>query len=76
MPPSAMIGTPLPLTPLAALVDRRDLRHADAGDDPRRADRPGPDADLDRVGPGLDQGLRPFGGGDVAGDHVDACSAS
>ena len=26
------------------VVDRRDLRHADAGDDARRADRPGPDA--------------------------------
>ena len=57
--------------PLSGLVDRRDLRHADAGDDPRRADRPGPDADLDRVRPGIDQGLRPFRRGHVAGDHVD-----
>ena len=56
---------------LGRLVDRRDLRHADAGDDPRRADRPRPDAHLDRVRPRLHQRPRPFRRGDVAGDHVD-----
>ena len=50
---------PLPADALRRLVDRRDLRHAHARDDPRRADRPRPDADLDRVGPGVDQGPAP-----------------
>ena len=39
----------VPRRHLRAIVDRRDLRHADAGDDARRADRPGPDAGLDGV---------------------------
>ena len=32
---------------------------------------PGPDADLDRVGAGVDQRLRAGAGGDVAADDVD-----
>ena len=49
MPPSAMIGTSVSRGRPRALGDRGDLRHADAGDDARRADRAGADADLDRV---------------------------
>ena len=56
-------------------VDRHDLRHADAGDDARGADRARADADLDRVGAGLDQRLRRRAGGDVAADHVDAAGS-
>ena len=40
------------------LVDRGDLRRADAGHHPGGADRARPDADLDRVRAGLDQRLR------------------
>src|SRR5262249_30205576 len=50
--------------------DRGELRHADAGDDARRADRAWTDADLDRIGAGPDQGFRSFGGRDIAGDHL------
>ena len=39
MPPSPMTGTPCARRHLGHVVDRRDLRHADAGDDARRADR-------------------------------------
>ena len=53
------------------VVDRHDLRHADAGHDARGADRARADADLDRVGAGLDQRARRGAGGDVAADHVD-----
>src|SRR4051812_42294836 len=56
---------------LGRLVDRRDLRHADARDDPGGADRARPDPHLDRVGTGLDQGAGPLGGRDVAGDDRD-----
>ena len=55
----------------AAVHDRGQLRHADAGDDPGRADRARADADLDRVRAGIDQRPRRFGGRDVAGDHLD-----
>ncbi len=46
-----------------------ELRHADSGDDARRADRARAHADLDRVGAGFDQPLRAFGGGHVAAYH-------
>ena len=49
MPPSAMTGTLRSRRGLRALHDRADHRHADAGDDARRADRAGADADLHRV---------------------------
>ena len=55
----------------AHVEDRRDLRHADARDDAGRADRAGPDADLEAVGAGVDQRLGRLGGRDVAGDHLD-----
>src|SRR3546814_3931986 len=38
-----------------AIHDRGELRHADARDDPRRADRARPDPDLDAVRAGIDQ---------------------
>ena len=41
-------------------ADRRDLRHADTGDDARGADRTGTDADLDRIRAGIDQRLGCF----------------
>ena len=47
-----------------------DLRHADARDDARRADGAGADADLNAVGPRLNERLRGGGGGDVAGDEL------
>ena len=71
MPPSAITGTPDFFARLARIHDRGELRHADAGDDPRRADRARADADLDRVRAGIDQRLRGLGGRDVAGDDLD-----
>src|SRR5476649_1588433 len=50
--------------------DRGDLRHADAGDDTRGADRARADADLDRIGAVFDQGLGGGRRGDVAADDV------
>ena len=70
MPPSAITGVPVVLRRLDAIHDRGQLRHADAGDDARRADRAGTDADLDGVGAAIDQRLGAFGGGDVAGDDL------
>ena len=55
---------------LRRLVDRGDLRHAHAGHHPGGADRARPDADLDAVRPGVDQGLRTRPGGHVAADHL------
>ena len=52
------------------LVDRGDLRDADAGDDAGGADRARADADLDAVGAGVDQRLRAGAGGDVAADDL------
>ena len=50
--------------------DGGELRHADAGDDARGADRARADADLDGVGAAIDQRLGAFGGGDIAGHHL------
>jgi hypothetical protein len=72
MPPSAIIGTPHILEGIVDVLDGRDLRHADAGDDARGADRARADADLDAVGAVIDHRQRRFGGGDVAADHLDA----
>ena len=71
MPPSAMTGTPAGLRGQRRLVDGGDLRHAHAGDDAGGADRARPDADLDRVGAGVDERLGALAGGDVAADHLD-----
>ena len=70
MPPSAMTGTLCAAAARGAFADRGDHRHADAGDDARRADRAGADADLDRVDAGVDQRFGRRGGGDVAGDQI------
>ena len=51
--------------------DRADLGDAAAGDDARRADRSGADADLDRVRARFDQGSRAFARRDVAADDVE-----
>ena len=53
------------------LGDRRDLRHACAGNDARGADRAGPNADLDAVGSGLRQLASAIEGADVAGQEID-----
>src|SRR3954469_19459252 len=60
-PPSAITGTPAALAARAAdrpLVQGVIRRAAAPGHDAGGADRAGPDADLDRVGPGVDQRLR------------------
>ena len=49
----------------------RNLRHADAADNSRRADRARADADFHAIDAGIDQIAGGFGGGDVAGDHLD-----
>ena len=59
-----------------ALVDGRDLRDADACDDPRRADRSRANADLHRVGAGVDQRLGRLRRGDVAHDELGAVEAA
>src|SRR5690606_24782423 len=46
--------------------DRGQLRHADAGDDARGADRAWTDADLDGIRADIDQRPGAIGGGDVA----------
>ena len=56
---------------LRRLQHRGELRHADAGDDARGADRARPDADLDRVRARIDQSLRALAGRDIAGDDRD-----
>ncbi len=66
-----MIGNLTLLGHLGRLVNRGDLRDADARNDPRGADRSRPDADLHGVGPGGDQILAPLGRGHVAGHDVD-----
>ena len=52
------------------LVDRGDLRYAHPGDDAGGADRARADADLHRVGAGVDERLRTRPGGDVAADDL------
>src|SRR6476469_6977444 len=54
-----------------AVVDGRDLRDAYARNDPRCADRTGTYSGLHSVCPGVDQRLRPLGGGNVAGNDLD-----
>ena len=70
MPPSAISGTPAPRVALRALGDRRDLRHAGAGDHARGADRARADADLDAVHAQRDQVARAFVRRHVAGDQL------
>ena len=56
---------------LGDVEDGGHLRHADAGDDARGADRAGPDAGLKAVRAGVDQRLGRLAGRDVAGDQLD-----
>ena len=58
MPPSAITGTSASAQRRGDIGDRGDLRHADAGDDARGADRARADADLDRVRARIDQRAR------------------
>jgi len=51
--------------------DCRDLRHADTGDDSRRANRARADADLHAVRAVFDERFGCRRGGDVAADHLD-----
>jgi hypothetical protein len=70
MPPSAISGTPASRAARAAFGNRRDLRHARAGNHPRGADRPRTDAHLDAVHAQRDQFAGAFVGGHVAGDQL------
>ena len=70
MPPSAMTGVLVAARHRDGVENGRELRHADAGDDARGADRARPDADFDGVGAGIDQRLGAFGGRDVAGNDL------
>ena len=71
MPPSAISGTSSWRPPSRAFSTAEILRHADAGDDARRADRAGADADLDRVGAVVGERLaRPSAGRDIAADDL------
>ena len=70
MPPSAMIGHACGVGRPRAVEDGADHRHADAGDHARRADRPGADADLDRVDAERDQVRGRLARRHVAGDQV------
>ena len=69
MPPSAMIGTPFAAA--RRVHHGGQLRHADAGNDPRRANRARADPDLDRVRTRVGERLCGIGGGDIAGDDLD-----
>ena len=71
MPPSAISGTPMLPRGLGALEHGRELRHADAGDEPGRAGEAGADPDLDRVGTGCGEIGDAVARRDVAGDDLD-----
>ena len=51
--------------------DRRDLRDADTGHDPRRADRARADAHLDAIDARFDERLRAGGRHDIAGNELE-----
>ena len=55
----------------AAFDERLQLRHAEAGRQPRRAAAAGADADFHGVDAALGEKPHAFGGGDVAGDQLD-----
>ena len=54
------------------LGDSRDLRHADAGDDARRANRSRTDTDFYSVNAAFKQSLGSFGAGNVPSNNIDA----
>ena len=70
MPPSAIGGHAVFAAGGGGFQHRGELRHADAGDHAGGADAARPDADLHRVGAGLDQRQRALRRGDVAGDDL------
>ena len=55
---------------LGGFVDRRELRHADAGHDPGGANTAGADAHFYGIGAGIDQRFSSFARGDVAGNDL------
>src|SRR3989344_2482097 len=55
---------------LGGIGDGRQLRHADAGDHARGADRPGADAALEGIGAGVLERPGRVAGGDVAADDL------
>ena len=67
---------PVLLRDFDRIHDRGQLRHADAGDDARGADRARTDADLDRIRARIDQRLGAVGGGDIAGHDLRVHSTS
>ena len=70
MPPSAMIGTLCGAAARAHSAIAVIIGTPMPGDDARRADRPGADADLDGVDAEVDERLGRFAGRDVAGDEI------
>ena len=72
MPPSAITGTPLGRQLAAASMIAVSCGTPTPATTRVVQIEPGPDADLDRVGAGLDQGRRRVGGRDVAGDDLRA----
>src|SRR5690349_6338712 len=57
---------------LGDVLDGRDLRYANAGDDARCADGARPDADLHAVGAVVDERLGTVAGADIIADYLDA----
>ena len=74
MPPSAITGMLRSRAASAAIHNGGELRHADARDDASGADRARTDADLHRIGAGIDQRLGAVAGRDIAGDDARPCS--
>ncbi len=72
MPPSEMIGMSWRSAARAQSSIAVICGHADAGDDAGGADAARADADLDGVDAGLDERSGALGGGDVAGDELEA----
>ena len=70
MPPSAMTGVLLFMRHLDGIHNGSELRHADTGNDSGGANRAWPDADLDRVGAGIDQRPGALAGRNIAGNHL------
>ena len=71
MPPSAISGTPVSAGRGGAVEHGRELRHADAGDEPGRAGEARADPDLDGVGSRRREIPDAVARRDVAGDDLD-----
>ena len=70
MPPSAISGTPVPLSAVSHVVDGHDQGHAHARHDTGGADGAWADAHLTASAPVFPPAPAPRTGGDVAADHV------